>query len=88
LLRDLAATLDKSGVYMAPENYTQMVMQLEQQQHEISQTLAHITDLKEEMGKKEASSNVLHYACSCQFRMSILLSDVPETRKKQLVIGG
>jgi kinesin family protein 11 len=56
LRSDLAATRDRSGVYIAPENYTQMVMQLEQQQQEISQTLAHIKALKEEMDKKEASS--------------------------------
>jgi kinesin family protein 11 len=53
LCRGLAETHDKSGVYTAPENYTQMIMQLEQQQQEISQTLAHIKVLKEEMDKKE-----------------------------------
>jgi PHD/YefM family antitoxin component YafN of YafNO toxin-antitoxin module len=65
LRRDLTATRDKSGVYMAPENYSQMIMQLEQQQQEIGQMLAHIKALKEEMDKKEACSIVLHCACSC-----------------------
>jgi PHD/YefM family antitoxin component YafN of YafNO toxin-antitoxin module len=88
LRRDLAASRDKSGVYMAPENYTRMIMQLEQQQQEISQTLGHIKALKEEMDKKEASSTVLHCACSCQFQMSILLSDFQKTQNEQLVIGG
>jgi kinesin family protein 11 len=84
LRRDLAATRDKSGVYIAPENYTQMIMQLEQQQQEIGQMLGHTKALKEEMDKKEASSTVLH----CQVQMSILLSDFQETQNEQLVIGG
>ena len=84
LRRDLAATRDKSGVYVAPENYTQMIMQLEQQQQEISQMLGNIKALKEEMDKKEASSTVLH----CQVQMSILLPDFQETQNEQLVIGG
>jgi len=82
LRRDLAATRDKSGVYMAPENYTQMIMHLEQQQQEISQMLAHMKALKEEMDKKEASSTVLHCACFCQVQMSILLPDFQEMRNK------
>jgi kinesin family protein 11 len=57
LRRDLAATRDKNGVYLASDNYTQMIMQLEQQEQEMSQMLAHIKALKEEMDKKEASSN-------------------------------
>jgi Tfp pilus assembly protein PilN len=88
LRRDLAATRDKSGVYVAPENYTHMIMQLEQQQQEIAQMLAHIKALKEEMDKKEARSTVLHCAYSCQVQMSILLPDFQETQNKQLVIGG
>jgi kinesin family protein 11 len=71
LRRDLAATRDKSGVYLAPENYTQMIMQSEQYQQEISQMLGRIKALTEERDKKEASSAVLH----CQVQMSILLPD-------------
>jgi kinesin family protein 11 len=56
LRRDLAATRDKNGVYLASDNYTQMILQLEQQEQEISQMLSHIKALKEEMDKKEASS--------------------------------
>ena len=67
---------------MAPENYTQMIMHLEQQQQEISQMLAHMKALKEEMDKKEASSTVLHCACFCQVQMSILLPDFQEMRNK------
>jgi kinesin family protein 11 len=57
LRRDLAATRDKNGVFLASDNYTQMVLQLEQQEQEIIQMLAHIKALKEEMDKKEAGSN-------------------------------
>ena len=87
LRRDLAATRDRSGVFMAPENYTQMIMQLEQQEQEISQMLAHIKVLKEEMDKKEASIAVLHCACFYQVQMSVL-SDFQGSLNKQLVIGG
>jgi len=86
LRRDLAATRDRSGVYMAPENFTRMTMQLEQQQQEISQMLAHVKALKEEMDKKEASSTVFHCAYSCHIQMSILLPDFQEIQNKQLVI--
>lgn len=55
LRRDLAATRDKNGVYMASDNYTQMIMQLEHQEQEISQMLGHMKALKEELDKKEAS---------------------------------
>lgn len=88
LRRDLTATRDRSGVYVAPENYTQMITQLEQQQQEIGQMLANIKALKEEMDKKEASSAVLHCAYSCQVQMSILLPDFQEMQNEQLVIGG
>jgi kinesin family protein 11 len=57
LRRDLAATRDKNGVYLAHENYTQMIMKLDQQEQETSQLLAHIKALKEEMDKKEVSSD-------------------------------
>jgi PHD/YefM family antitoxin component YafN of YafNO toxin-antitoxin module len=59
LRRDLAATRDKTGVYLASDNYTQMIMQLEHQEQEISQNLAHIKALKEELDKKEASSDTV-----------------------------
>jgi kinesin family protein 11 len=58
LRRDLAATRDKNGVFLAYDNYTQMIMQLEQQEQEMSQMLAHIKALKGEMDKKEASSGI------------------------------
>ena len=88
LRRDLAASHDKSDVYMAPENYTQMIKQLEEQQREISEMLAHMKALKAEMDKKEASSTVLHCACFCQVQMSILLPDFLATWNKQLVYWG
>ncbi|KDR08648.1 hypothetical protein L798_01550 [Zootermopsis nevadensis] len=49
LRRDLAATRDKNGVYMASDNYTQMIMQLEHQEQEISQMLGHMKALKEDL---------------------------------------
>ena len=76
---------------MAPENYTQMIMQIEQQQQEIGQMLTHMKALKAEMDKKEASSAVLHCACFCQVQkvqMSIMLPGFQETQNKRLVIGG
>ncbi|KAJ9592833.1 hypothetical protein L9F63_015524, partial [Diploptera punctata] len=60
LRRDLQATRDKSGVYLANENYTKMITQLEQQEHEISEFLSQIKCLKEEMDKKEVICNQLN----------------------------
>jgi len=88
LRRDLAVTRDKSGVYLAEENYTHLILQLEQQQQEIGQMLTHIKALKEEMDKKEASSTVLPCAYFCQVQMSILLPDFHEMQNEQLVTGG
>jgi hypothetical protein len=65
LRKDLTATRDKNGVYLASDNYTQMIMQLEHQEQEISQMLANMKALKEEMDKKEASSDTLLNFFSC-----------------------
>jgi hypothetical protein len=46
-----------------------MIVQLEQQQQEICQMLAHTKALKEEMDKKEVRSTVLHCAWFCQVQM-------------------
>jgi len=80
--------LDKIGVYLASENYTQMITELEQQRQEINQMLEHIKAPKEDMDKKEESNTVLHCAYSCQIQMSILLPDFQEMQNEQLVIGG
>ena len=81
--RDLAAKCDKSGVYMAPENYTQMIMQLEQQQQEISQMLAHIKVLKEEMDKKEDLCNQLNISLdSCNQKLAATFSKLEQTQDK------
>jgi hypothetical protein len=61
---------------------------LEQQQQEMGQMLAHITALKAEMDKKEASSTVLLCTCFYQVQKSVFSSDFQETQNKQLLIGG
>jgi kinesin family protein 11 len=83
LRRDLAAKCGKSGVYMAPENYTQMIMQLEQQQQEISQMLAHIKFLKGEMDKKEDLCNQLNISLdSCNQKLAATFSELEQTQDK------
>ena len=54
--RDLEAAREKNGVYIAQENYTQMLAQIEVQEEEIMNKITAIKALKEEMDKKEASS--------------------------------
>jgi dsDNA-specific endonuclease/ATPase MutS2 len=52
---------------MAPDNHTQMILQLEQQQQEIGQMFAHIKALKEETDKEEDLCNQLNtslYSCN------------------------
>jgi hypothetical protein len=73
LRRDLAATRDKNGVYLAYDNYTQMISQLEHQEQEMSQMLAHMKALKEEMDKKEASSDTHGYNTAWSVRGQLML---------------
>jgi len=53
LRRDLEAAREKNGVYIAHENYTQMISQIEQQEEEILNKISAMKALKEEMDKKE-----------------------------------
>lgn len=52
--RDLDATREKTGVYIAHDNYTHMVQKLEEQENEIMEKISSIKAIKEEMDKKEA----------------------------------
>ncbi|KAF0302525.1 Kinesin-like protein KIF11 [Amphibalanus amphitrite] len=54
LRRDLLATREQTGVYLAPENYDNMVGRLEEQEKEIVEKVNHIRALQEDMEKKEA----------------------------------
>ncbi len=56
LRRDLEAAREKNGVYIAHENYTHMLLQIEQQEEEIMKKIASLKAIKEEMDKKEASN--------------------------------
>ncbi|XP_023709668.1 kinesin-like protein Klp61F isoform X3 [Cryptotermes secundus] len=83
LRRDLAATRDKNGVYLASENYTQMIMQLEQQEQEMSQMLAHIKALKEEMDKKEDLCNQLNISLdNCNQKLMATSTELEVTQDK------
>lgn len=55
LRRDLEAAREKNGVYIAHENYTSMLLQLDQQQEEITNKIAALKAVKEEMDKKEVN---------------------------------
>lgn len=57
LRRDLEAAREKNGVYLAQENYTHMVAQIEQQDEEILNKINCIKALQEQMDKKEVYSN-------------------------------
>jgi kinesin family protein 11 len=83
LWSDLAATHDKNGVYMAPDNHTQMIMQLEQQQQEIGQMLAHIKALKEDMDEEEDLCNQLNISLySCNQKLAATFSELEVAQDK------
>ncbi|XP_015610457.1 kinesin-like protein Klp61F [Cephus cinctus] len=93
LRRDLMATRDRSGVYLAPENYKEIQMQIELQGQEIEEKLNHIKALEEAMQKKEevfrdleseytAQSNTLHETKSVLERTQVVLQSTEENLKK------
>lgn len=53
LKRDLVATRDKNGVYVAEENYNDMVLRLEKNEADICEKIATIRAVNEELNKKE-----------------------------------
>ncbi|XP_022161919.1 kinesin-like protein KIF11 [Myzus persicae] len=53
LKRDLVATRDKNGVYVAEENYNDMVLRLEKNEVDICEKIATIRAVNEELNKKE-----------------------------------
>lgn len=53
LRRDLEATRDSTGVFLAHDNYVQMTSRLEKQDDEIAENIQRIRALEEERDKKE-----------------------------------
>lgn len=53
LKRDLVATRDRNGVYVAEENYNDMVLRLEKNELDICEKIATIRAVNEELNKKE-----------------------------------
>nr|XP_018917915.1 PREDICTED: kinesin-like protein KIF11-B [Bemisia tabaci] len=53
LKRDLQAARDRNGIFVDPENYTKMTLQIEEQEKEISENLSNIKALKAEMEKRQ-----------------------------------
>merc|ERR1711976_948034 len=53
LRKDLMASREKNGVFLANENYQEMLTQIEIQSQEIAEKIGTIKALKEEMDKKE-----------------------------------
>jgi len=49
----LVATRDKNGVYVAEENYNDMVLRLEKNEVDICEKIATIRAVNEELNKKE-----------------------------------
>ena len=62
LRRDLAATRERNGVYLAQENYVEMQTQIEYQGKEIEEKINHIKALEETMQAKEVSID-LRFSC-------------------------
>ncbi|XP_037773318.1 kinesin-like protein KIF11, partial [Penaeus monodon] len=52
LRRDLMAMREKNGVYLANENYQEMITTMEMQAQEITEKISHIRALEEELEKK------------------------------------
>ncbi|KAL7647789.1 UNVERIFIED_CONTAM: hypothetical protein RMT77_001398 [Armadillidium vulgare] len=52
LRRDLLASREKNGVHLANENYEEMIQTMEQQALEITEKIAHIRALEEELEKQ------------------------------------
>ncbi|XP_069671575.1 kinesin-like protein Klp61F isoform X2 [Periplaneta americana] len=83
LRKDLAASREKNGVYIAQENYTQMIMRLEQQEQEISQLLSHMKALKEEMDKKEDLCLQLNISLDeCNHKLTCTTDELEVTKDK------
>ncbi|PSN39061.1 hypothetical protein C0J52_10095 [Blattella germanica] len=83
LRRDLQATRDKNGVYLANENYTKMTLQIEQQEQEISQYLGQIKALREEMEKKEEICNQLNMSLEiCNDKLASTFAELGDTQEK------
>lgn len=49
----MVATRDKNGVYVAEENYNDMVLRLEKNEADICEKIATIRAVNEELNKKE-----------------------------------
>lgn len=47
------ATRDKSGIYIATENYNEMVLRLEKNEVDICEKIATLRAVNEELNKKE-----------------------------------
>lgn len=52
------ATRDKNGVYVAEENYNDMVLRLEKNEIDICEKIATIRAVNEELNKKEVFFNL------------------------------
>ncbi|XP_046741303.1 kinesin-like protein Klp61F [Diprion similis] len=60
LRRDLLATRERNGVYLAQENYNDMQAQIECMEKDITDKINHIKALEEQMNKKDEIFNELH----------------------------
>ncbi|XP_076068236.1 uncharacterized protein LOC143040737 isoform X2 [Oratosquilla oratoria] len=60
LRRDLMASREKNGVYLARENYEELCSQNEQQMQEISEKINHIRALQDELDKKNEEFDELN----------------------------
>lgn len=56
LRRDLMASRERNGVYLAQDNYNEMQSLIENQKKEIEEKIAHIKALKETMETKEVDT--------------------------------
>lgn len=61
LRKDLEATRERNGVYLADENYQEMQALITQQNKEIEEKINHIKALEKTMQDKEVNNEFLHY---------------------------
>jgi len=79
LRRDLMASREKNGVYLANDNYQSLLVQIESQAQEITEKIGQIKAMKEEMEKNES----VYIECNKQLKETTEELDSTNTRLKE-----
>ncbi|KAI4484885.1 hypothetical protein M0802_012994 [Mischocyttarus mexicanus] len=86
LRRDLLATRERNGVYLAQDNYNEMQSLIDCQGREIEEKINHIKVLEETMQNKEKLINDLHVKCNVQTNKLEDVTNVLKTTKNHLKV--